>query len=284
MMEEGLWITLLGTGSSSGVPRIGNDWGACDPGEPRNRRMRCGALVERCGANGGVTQVLVDTSPDLREQALKAGLRRVDAVVYTHDHADQSHGIDDLRALAGLMRQRIPVHADAVTAASLEQRFSYCFKGMNGYPAILAREPELQIGQAREIGGEGGSIAFLPVEQDHGAIRSLGFRIGEMAYCNDVVGWPEATFRALQGTRVLIVDALRKTPHPSHAHLALALQWIQQVQPELAILTNLHIDMDYRQLERELPPGVVPGYDGIQVGVLADGAVKMRKRPGWPEV
>lgn len=263
-MSGRLRATLLGTGSSGGVPRIGNDWGVCDPDEPRNRRRRCSLLVERFteGAEQA-TRVLIDTSPDLREQLLDARVSALDAVVYSHDHADQSHGIDDIRVIAYRMRRRMPVYADAATADSLTGRFSYCFEGKGGYPPILDLQPAIAPGERFQIEGPAGAVEFLPVDMEHGAIRCLGFRIGDFAYCNDVSDLPEETLVQLQGLDVLVIDALRYTPHPSHAHLEQTLGWIERLKPRRAVLTNLHIDMDYRTLLAELPDGVVPGHDGM---------------------
>jgi phosphoribosyl 1,2-cyclic phosphate phosphodiesterase len=268
-----LRITILGSGSSGGVPRVDGEWGACDPNEARNRRSRCGLLVQRwdeaSGEDAGVTNVLIDTSPDLREQALRAGLRRVDAVLYTHDHADQAHGIDDLRGFALRQRRRIPVWMDAYTRATLTSRFDYCFTGRGGYLAILEDAGELKPGRPMAIDGPGGAIEFLPLDQDHGQAPSLGFRFGAVAYSNDLVGMPEASFAALEGLDVWIVDVLRYTPHPTHAHLAMALEWIARLKPRRAILTNLHIDMDYRTLLAELPDGVEPAYDGLSFDIAS---------------
>ncbi|MFN3910419.1 MBL fold metallo-hydrolase [Hyphomonas sp.] len=259
-------LTLLGTGSSGGVPRVGGDWGACDPSEPRNRRTRCSALVEQWNAAGEeATCILIDTSPDLREQLLSAGTTRLDAVIYTHDHADQAHGIDDVRALAISQRKQIPVHMDAATHESLGARFSYIFRGAGGYPPILAIQPVITPYQAFEIAGPGGAVEFLPVDMEHGRIRCLGFRIGDVAYCNDVNGLPARSLDALRGLDTLVIDALRYTPHPTHAHLELTLAWIAELKPRRAFLTNLHVDLDYRTLLNELPAGVEPAFDGMRI-------------------
>jgi phosphoribosyl 1,2-cyclic phosphate phosphodiesterase len=260
-----LRLTLLGTGSSGGVPRVGGDWGACDPAEPRNRRTRCSALVEQWTTGSHATTVLIDTSPDLREQLLATGTTHLDAVVYTHDHADQAHGIDDVRALAIRQRKQIPVYFDAATQASLATRFSYIFRGAGGYPPILDIQPVVTPYERFQVPGPGGPVEFLPVDMEHGRIRCLGFRMGDVAYCNDVNGLPQRTMDTLAGLDTLIVDALRYTPHPSHAHLELTLAWIAALKPRRAILTNLHVDLDYRTLQNELPEGVEPAYDGMQI-------------------
>lgn len=266
MSQEQLKFTLLGTGSSGGVPRIGNDWGDCDPDEPKNRRTRCGAMLERSGRSSSEpTRVLIDTSPDIREQLLKARVGRVDAVVYTHEHADQTSGIHDLRVLAIRQRQRIPVYMDAPTADALTHSAAYCFQGAGDYPSILDKQPLLQSGLKVAIDGPAGAIELLPLKQVHGRIDSLGFRVADIAYCNDVNALPPKTLEAIRGVRVLIVDALRYTSHPSHANLEQALSWASEIGASRTILTNMHIDMDYQTLRRELPAGVEPGYDGLTV-------------------
>ena len=264
MTASRLRVTLLGTGSSGGVPRVGGDWGACDPNEPRNRRRRCSALVERWTAAtpDQKTSVLIDTSPDLREQLLDAKVKRLDAIVYTHDHADQTHGIDDVRALAIRNRAQIKAYMDRQTHASLYPKFRYAFEGDGGYPPIIAIQPEITAFETFRVDGPGGAIAFLPLDQEHGYIRSLGYRVGDMAYCNDLNELPDESKAALEGLELLVIDALRYTPHPSHAHLERTLGWIKELQPRQAVLTNLHVDFDYQTLKRELPEGVEPGYDG----------------------
>lgn len=262
-----LRVTILGCGSSGGVPRADGNWGACDPTEPKNRRTRCGLLLQRWrgapGAEGEATSILIDTAPDLREQMNAARVRHVDAVVFTHDHADQTHGLDDVRAFVLTQRRRMPVYMDAPTRKTLTQRFGYCFFGEGGYPPILEDAGDLRPGEEVKIDGPGGRVALLPLVQDHGIGVSLGFRFGAGAYSNDLVDMPPDSFAALHGVETWIVDALRYTPHPTHAHLARALGWIERLKPARAILTNMHIDLDYQTLRRELPPGVEPGYDGL---------------------
>lgn len=265
-MISSLRCTLLGTGSSGGVPRVGGDWGACDPKELKNRRRRCCILIEK-QVSGGRTSVLIDTSPDLREQLLDAGVKNLDAIIYTHEHADQVHGIDDVRPLVIQRGAAIPVFMNAGTRKILTRRFDYCFEGKGGYPPILAIQPDLCPGVRFSVSGAGGTIEFLPVDMEHGAIRCLGFRIGSFAYCNDVSGLPDDTLNALKGLRTLVIDALRYRPHPTHANLAQALQWIEVLRPERAILTNMHVDMDYATLKRELPAGVEPGFDGLVLDI-----------------
>lgn len=267
-----LQVRILGCGSSGGVPRIGNDWGVCDPAEPRNRRSRCSILVRHWGPGAAEpTLVLVDTSPDMRDQLLAARVDRLDAVLITHEHADQCHGIDDLRALVIRHRKRMPVHMDQVTANILMMRFGYCFEGSKGYPAILEGLVDLKAGQVIRIEGPGGPLHIMTLAQDHGGIPSLGFRIGTFAYCNDVVRLPEETLSRLGGLDTLVVDALRYTPHPTHATVAQALEWIERLKPRRAILTNLHVDLDYAKLRAELPVGVEPAFDGQELEISLSG-------------
>jgi phosphoribosyl 1,2-cyclic phosphate phosphodiesterase len=258
-------VTLLGCGSSGGVPRVGEGFGTCDPAEPRNRRRRCSILVETENASGR-TSVLVDTSPDLREQLIDAGINALDGVLYTHDHADHTHGIDDLRGLAQSSRRKVDTHADERTAAVLHARFGYCFSTPPGsaYPPIL-NDCRLVAGTWVEIEGAGGSIAALPFTVGHGDIDALGFRFGNLAYTPDVKSVPDESLEALANLDVWIVDALRRRPHPSHWHLDLTLEWIARLKPRRAILTNLHTDMDYQTLCAELPDGIEPGYDGMVI-------------------
>jgi phosphoribosyl 1,2-cyclic phosphate phosphodiesterase len=262
---SGLKATILGSGSSGGVPRIGGadgrgEWGACDPNEPRNRRRRCSLLVEH-----GATQVLVDTTPDMREQLIDACVGRLDAVLITHDHADQSHGIDDLRMIAQNMMKRVDVYAAEDTLRVLTNRFGYCFKGNDAYPAVLQGHVIPRPFRAFTIEGQGGGIPVLAFDQDHGTMISQGFRFGPIAYSSDVFELDDAAFAALEGVECWIVDALRYRPHPTHAHVDKALGWIGRVKPKRAILTNLHIDLDYRTLCDALPEGVEPAYDGLVI-------------------
>ncbi|WP_337185328.1 MBL fold metallo-hydrolase [Phenylobacterium sp.] len=263
-MSGRLDITILGCGSSGGVPRADGDWGDCDPANPKNFRTRCSMLVRRVGAGGEVTTALVDASPELRIQTARAGMTRCDAVLLTHDHADQVHGLDDVRAFFLRQRARIPCWMDAATDASMMRRFGYIFEGEGGYPAICDRRAIPAHGIDWTVDGPSGAIPVRTFDQDHGGVRSVGYRFGGVAYSSDVVGLDEAAFEALSDLDVWIVDALRRRPHPTHAHLDLALEWIARVRPRRAILTNLHIDLDYDQLVRELPPGVEPAYDGMR--------------------
>ena len=262
-----LQFTILGCGSSGGVPRPALGWGDCDPSNPKNRRRRTSLLVERHGENG-VTRVLIDTSPDLREQLLDAAVDNLDAVLYTHEHADHTHGIDDLRAIFIKRRRPIDVYLDAETAKVMRARFGYCFAAPPGseYPPIVT-ERRMVAGQTIEIAGQGGPIAALPLLQQHGDIASFGFRFGTLAYSCDLSGLPPESAAALVGIDVWIVDALRPRPHPSHFSVADALAWIERIKPRRAILTNLHAELDYEALRRTLPLHVEPAYDGMKVSV-----------------
>lgn len=261
MSENTLKFRILGCGSSGGVPRIGDNWGECDPKNSKNRRTRCSLLISR-----GETNVLIDTSPDMREQLLAARVGTLDAVLFTHDHADQTHGIDDLRVVVANNRKRIQAFLDPQTESTMRRRFGYCFETPPGseYPPILDRralEPFVPV----RINGLGGEITALPFPQTHGKVQSLGFRIGTMAYSSDVSALSDEAFDALKGLDCWILDALRYAPHPTHAHVARALEWIARAAPKRAILTNLHVDLDYETLRRELPDGVEPAYDGMTI-------------------
>ena len=261
-MSGTLEVTILGCGSSGGVPRADGDWGDCDPAEPKNFRLRCSLLVRRLG-EGDQTTVLVDASPELRIQTARAAVKRVDAVLLTHDHADQVHGLDDVRAFYLRQRARIPCWMDAATEATMLRRFGYIFEGEGGYPAICDSSAIPSHGTRWKVDGPSGAIPVSTFDQDHGGVRSVGYRFGDVAYSSDVVDLDDAAFAALEGLDVWIVDALRRRPHPTHAHLERALEWIARAKPRRAILTNMHIDMDYAQLCRELPAGVEPAYDGL---------------------
>jgi len=260
-----LEFTILGSGSSGGVPRADGEWGACDPANPKNHRSRCSMLVRRKGMGAErETTVIVDTAPELRLQTARAGARRMDAVLITHDHADQTHGLDDVRPFFQNQRARTPCYMDAVTLSSLTRRFGYIFDGDAGYPGICEPRAIPAHGEPWAVEGPSGVIPVVTFDQDHGAVRSVGYRFGGVAYSSDVVGLDEAAFDALADLDVWIVDALRHRPHPTHAHVALALNWIDRVRPRRAILTNLHIDLDYDALSGELPVGVEAAYDGMR--------------------
>ncbi len=268
-MTDKFEITILGCGSSGGVPRLGGpdgagNWGVCDPTNPKNRRTRCSVLVQR-KSDAGTTAVLVDTAPDMREQLLRARVCDLDGVLITHDHADQLHGLDDLRQVAQHQRRRVNVYADARTGEAILNRFSYCFvqpEG-SGYPPIGKMHTIGEPFAPFEIAGAGGAVPVLAFGQRHGQMRSLGFRFGPIAYSSDVNALDDEAFAALEGVECWIVDALRYAPHCSHAHVAQTLEWIARLKPKRAVLTNLHVDLDYAILKRELPPGVEPAYDGM---------------------
>ena len=258
-------ITILGCGSSGGVPRVGGDWGACDPQNPKNRRRRCSILLEKF-AGDQRTVVLVDTSPDLREQLLATGTVRLDGILMTHSHADHVHGIDDVRPLVIKMKRRIPVFMDRATNDWVHQRFDYIFQTPPGsqYPPLL--DPyELVPGRPCAIEGPGGSVEALPFRLEHGDIDALGFRFGDVAYTPDLNAVPGESLDALRGLDIWIIDALRYTSHPSHLTVAEALALIAELKPKRAIVTNLHTDLDFERLRAELPAGVEPAFDGMQI-------------------
>ena len=266
-MSDFLEFTILGSGASGGVPKSDGDWGRCDPNEPRNRRTRCSMAVRRKSLQvyDNETTLVVDLSPEFRQQAVAAEIKRIDAVLFSHDHADQTHGIDDIRAFAYRQKSRVACWADADATDSLTGRFGYIFRSVKDYPAIADLHPCPQYGERFQIEGPSGAIPVLGYEMEHGQVRATGFRFGDVAYSSDVVGLPDASKALLKNLDVFIVDALRYTPHPSHAHLDLALQWIEELKPQRAVVTNLHVDMDYQTLLRTLPSGVEPAYDGLTI-------------------
>ena len=261
-------FTILGCGSSGGVPRLGGPdghggWGACDPADPRNRRTRCSLLVEREGPDG-TTRVLIDTAPDMRAQLLAAGVGDLDGVVWTHAHADHVHGIDDLRMIVIARRARLPVWCDAATYRDLRARFGYVFETPEGssYPPILDRRP---IDGAVVVEGAGGPVTLTPVPVRHGDIDALGFRVGDLCYMPDFHDIPDASLPLLEGLEVWVLDALRRAPHPSHLNLDQALAWVERVGPRRAILTDLHNDLDHATVSRETPAHVDVAHDGMTV-------------------
>ena len=264
-MSGTLEFTILGCGSSGGVPRADGEWGACDPANRKNLRSRCSLLVRRTGQGAEQeTTAIVDTSPDLRLQTAQAGAKRLDGILLTHDHADQVHGIDDVRAFFIRQRAKIACHMDVATDASMMRRFGYIFEPEGGYPAICERRSLPAHGVGWRVEGPSGAIPVVTFDQDHGGVRSVGYRFGDVAYSSDVVNLDAAAFQALAGLDVWIVDALRYRPHPTHAHLERTLEWIARLKPRRAILTNLHIDLDYETLASELPAGVEAAYDGLR--------------------
>lgn len=256
-----LRATILGCGSSGGVPRLGGHWGDCDPLEPKNARRRCSLLLERI-TDQGRTQVLIDTSPDMRAQLLDAGVGQLDAVVFTHAHADHVHGIDDLRQLVFNTGTRLQVWADGPTQDALMSRFGYTFvqPKASPYPPILEMNT---IEGPVSIDGAGGPMVLHPIRLNHGSVDALGFRVEGLAYAPDVVGIYPESWTMLEGLDIWIVDALRRKPHPSHAHLEMTLGWIAQARPKLAVLTNMHLDLDYATVAQETPEHVTPAFDGM---------------------
>jgi len=264
---------ILGCGSSGGVPRIDGDWGICDPLEPKNRRTRCSIYIEywegdKEPAVEDRTAILIDTSPDLRAQFLSNNIKRLDTVLYTHDHADQSHGIDDLRAIAYKMRKRIPTYMDVHTKEYLYKRFEYCFEMPEGrvHPPILELQNLIKGGDVFHIQGPGGALSVDVLELSHGPTPAIGFIFdGKLAYTPDVWDIPDASLRSLQNINTWVLDTLRYNEHPTHAHADKALSWLVKTQAQKGILTNLHIDMDYQSLSSELFGEVEPAYDGLKI-------------------
>ena len=261
--HAGMQVTMLGCGGSGGVPLVGGIWGDCDPSDPRNRRRRPSILVRTPRAT-----ILVDTSPDLREQLLDAGVTDLDAVLFTHSHADHCHGIDDLRPLVYSRGTPIPAYSDPATMANLTARFGYVFASTASpgaaYAAML-RDHTIPIGAAFDLFG----LRIVAFEQSHGPITTLGYRIGPVGYSPDAVEIGEAGFHALDGVDLWIVDCLRHTPHPSHAHFDRTMAWIRRVRPKRAVLTHMNHSMNYADVAAQCPPGVEPGRDGLTID-LAD--------------
>jgi phosphoribosyl 1,2-cyclic phosphate phosphodiesterase len=260
-----LTLTILGCGSSAGVPRPALGWGACDPSNPKNRRRRCSLLVERESGNG-TTRIVIDTSPDLREQLIDTNVDHIDAVFFTHEHADQTHGIDDLRSVVLHQRRRIPVYLNQSTADHVLLRFSYCFVTPPGseYPPILDSH-SIESGETRSIEGKGGPVTLSAFIMQHGNISALGYRIGDAAYTPDVSDIPPASWPYLENLELWIIDGLRWTSHSSHFGVNDALAWIERFKPRRAIITNMNADLDYEVLRLSLPPNVVPAYDGMRL-------------------
>jgi phosphoribosyl 1,2-cyclic phosphate phosphodiesterase len=260
-----LTLTILGCGSSAGVPRPALGWGACDPNNPKNRRRRCSLLVERT-TESGTTRLVIDTSPDLREQLIDANVDHIDAVFLTHEHADQTHGIDDLRSVVLHQRRRIPVYLNQSTAKHILLRFSYCFVSPpdSDYPPILDSHP-IEAGESRTIAGKGGSLPLSAFLLQHGNIPALGYRIGNAAYTPDVSDIPQQSWHALENLDLWVIDGLRYAGHPSHFSVNDALSWIGRFKPKRAVITNMHSDLDYEVLRLSLPPNVIPAYDGMQL-------------------
>ena len=250
-------IRILGSGTSSGVPRIGNDWGACDPAEPRNRRLRASVLVETA-----TTRILVDTSPDMREQLLAADVGTVDAVIWTHDHADHCHGIDDLRQIYHAIGGPVRGLARSDTRGAIVERFGYVFHGRDGYPPTVAIEDlpaTITIGDivVRSVGQPHGNIESAGLRFEHGG-KSIGYATDFNILTKDMIG-------LYQGLDIWVVDALRYRPHPTHPDVPTVLGWISELQPRRSALIHMDQSMDYATLVRDLPAGVEPGYDGLEM-------------------
>ena len=269
-MPDLLRLTILGCGSSPGTPRITGDWGACDPNEPKNRRTRCSAMVERIGPNGR-TVVVIDCGPDFREQMLRERVRHLDAVLVTHPHADHFHGIDDVRGFFLDNGKPVDLYADLSTFVRLNEAFGYCFRTPEGsaYPPIVTHRTVTPL-EAFRVEGAGGAIEIIPFDQEHGSITSLGFRIGPFSYCSDVSHFPEPACGAIAGSQLLVIDALQYKRHPSHLSLEQALDWIGRLDVAEAVLTHMHTPLDYRTLLQDLPAHVKPAYDGLQIEFLLE--------------
>ena len=251
-------LLMLGSGTSTGVPRIGNDWGECDPGNPRNRRSRVSIIVE----NNAGKRVLIDTSTDLRAQLLANDIAKVDAVFWTHDHADHCHGIDDLRVMRYDRTNPLPGYASKVTCERLRKRFDYVFEGQFGYPTLMDLR---EVGQVRLVAG----FDFSYVEMPHGPVTSTGFRFEadgkSIGYATDFSEITQEMVTCFKGTDLLVVDCLRRRPHPTHAHLEMAIDFARRCKVKRAVLTHLDKSMDYATLEAEVPKGFIVGYDGLEI-------------------
>ncbi|MDG1738885.1 MAG: MBL fold metallo-hydrolase [Paracoccaceae bacterium] len=252
---------ILGCGSSGGVPRLGGNWGDCDPNNPKNRRQRCSLLIEQDG-NDGTTRVLIDSGPDMRAQLVDAGVGELDGVVYTHAHADHVHGLDDLRQIVFNTRKRLQVWADGATQDALLSRFGYAFVQPKGspYPPILEMNT---ISGPISVEGAGGVVTLDPIKVNHGSIDALGLRVNNVAYMPDVAEIYADAWDKLEGLECWILDALRRSPHPTHAHLEKSLEWIERAAPKTAVLTNMHIDLDYETILAETPDHIQPAFDGM---------------------
>lgn len=268
--SDTLRVTILGCGSSPGTPRPNGDWGACNPHNPKNRRMRASILIERINC-AGATSIVIDTGPDFRAQMLMADVRQIDAIVYTHAHADHIHGIDDVRSYVFAQGQMMPIYADAATSVRLHEAFGYCFATPPGsaYPPIMI-DNRIDADTAFDVEGQGGPLTFIPLYQEHGSIHSLGFRIGDLAYCPDVSAVPEPTRDKMRDLDVLIIDALQYREHPSHLSLAQALEVIDDIAPKRAFLTHMHIPLDFDTVMAETPDRVSPCFDGQVIETLLE--------------
>ncbi len=252
-------VTILGCGASGGVPLITGEWGVCDQTNPKNRRLRASIAIEKDN-----TTLVVDTSPDLREQCLAAGIQKIDAVLYTHSHADHTHGLDDLRPFLHTTKRPLPIYTNEETISFLKERFWYAFPVDDIQPDIYSA---FLTPHAIEGPFQVGEVNIQPFVQGHGYSTSLGFRFGKVAYSTDVVELGEEAFRTLEGVDVWIVDCITMEPRPTHAHLAKTLEWIERVRPRQAYLTHMSHLLDYDTLLKDLPKGVEPAYDGLVIEV-----------------
>ncbi len=255
-------ITVLGSGSSAGTPSVEAGWGKCDPSNPKNRRTRPSILVEDADKT-----VLVDTSPDLREQLIRHEIKHLDAIVYTHAHADHLHGIDDLRGINRLMNAPIDTYADAHTLKSIRERFGYVLEPLAPDAEMFYKSTliphEINHGQTFKAGG----LNVTAIEQDHAYVNTYGLRFGDFAYSTDLIAMHEDGFDLLKGIKVWMIGTFTDHVHPTHLGVDQALEWIERVQPERAYLTHLSFHLDYDQLQGRLPDNVFVAYDGLQIEV-----------------
>ena len=264
-MSDTLVFTLLGTGSSGGVPRVGNDWGKCDPDNPKNRRRRCAMLIERVRSDGSKTTLMVDAGADLREQLLTADVKVLDGLLLTHPHADHIFGLDDVRQLAITHKSSIDIYMDEHTSDIVMSAFGYCFNqaANSSYPAFCT-EHRIDHHQCVSVTGDGGVVDAMPIVAEHGDIQALGFKVNNVIYLPDVKRiTDERSLEALENADFLIIDALRRHPHPSHLNLDECLEFIERYKPGRSILTNMHSDLDYAELQMMLPQNIEPGFDGL---------------------
>lgn len=254
-------VTILGSGSAAGCPSVSGGWGKCDPANPKNRRLRPSIFVEE-----GPTSILVDTSPDLRMQMLNANIRHLDAVLYTHGHADHIHGIDDLREINRITRRPLPVYGPAETLETLETRFGYAFAGIpEGKPIFRPWLVANDITPLRRF--TVGGITIHPFAQDHGYSTTIGYSFGDVVYSTDLVELPEAAREVIRGAKLWIVGALSEEPYATHVHIGKALEWIAELKPHRAVITHMSNALDYETLLARLPVGVTPGFDGLVIDV-----------------
>ena len=259
-------VTILGSGSSGGVPMVGMGWGKCDPANPKNVRLRSSLLVEVAGKT-----ILFDTSPDLRAQLLAANVTHIDAVIYTHSHADHLHGIDDLRGINRAMSAPIQMYADETTLVEIKKRFAYALRPLPDDNKTFYFKPTLEAhtihaGTTFDVCG----VSIACFEQDHGRSRTMGFRIGDFAYTTDLVNLPKPGFDVIAGVDTWVIGVFGPRPHDTHVHVDLALEWIAQVAPRQAVMTHLGPDLDYNELENSLPSSVTAAFDGLQIFLTGD--------------